>query len=47
MKGDQEHWVWRGEGMTYLVQPIQHLDGRLPIDTRIGDTDTILKSRRA
>lgn len=30
-----------------LVQPVQHLDGRLPIDTRIGDTDAILKSRGA
>ena len=33
--------VWR---ITYFIQPVQHLDSGLPVDTRVGDTDTILES---
>jgi hypothetical protein len=27
-----------------FIQPVQHLDSGLPVDTRVGDTDTILES---
>lgn len=30
-----------------FIQPVQHLHGRLPVNTCIGDTDTILESGRA
>jgi len=30
-----------------FIQPVQHLDGGLPVDACVGDTDTILESRRA
>lgn len=36
VKGD------RGIG-TYLVEVVEHLDGGLPVNTGIGDTDTVLK----
>lgn len=32
-------------GIIYLIQPIQHLDGGLPIDAGIGDANAVLESR--
>lgn len=32
---------------TYFIQPVQHLDSGLPVNTRVGDADTILEPRGA
>jgi len=32
-------------GVTHFVQPVQHLDGGLPVDTSVSDTDTVLEPR--
>ena len=31
--------------ITHFIQPVQHLDGGLPVDTGIGDADTVLEPR--
>lgn len=36
--------VWE---ITHFVQPVQHLDGGLPVDTSVSDADTILEPRGA